>query len=225
MIMRRIFMLHALGKPASKYTLEPQRLRLFENCRKQDLITFDDGYLDNITEGRDFYRRWSAKIMLFLVSGRMGGINDWDTQGVLAGRRILNWSQARELQRDGVNIGSHGFTHRDLRFLDDVALHNEVSGSRKMLEDRLGVKVDTFAYPYGYFNQRVIEAVKEAGYVRAFTTSGSIWAGWGDPYRTRRIEISGLDSEWMLRAKISGLYDLKNIWELPGTVVEKIRRK
>lgn len=222
--MSRAFMLHALGSPGGRYVLDPGRLGIFQKCGPGDLVTIDDGYRECLELGREWLGRWRAKTALFLVAGRMGGVNDWDSGGEVAGRKLLSWEEAVELQRAGAIFGSHGLTHCDLRCADDRTLRTEVESSKKTIEDKLGVAVDWFAYPYGYFDRRVIDFVKAAGYTRAFTTCDSIWAGRGDPYRARRIEISGLDSDWALRAKITGLYDLKNLWELPGLVTEKLSR-
>lgn len=163
--------------------------------------------------------------MVFIVAGKMGGVNDWDHNGELAGRQILSWEQARELQSAGMIFGSHGMAHCDLRKLDDRTLQSEVEDSKKLIEDKLGKKVNWFAYPYGYFDERTVRAVRKAGYKGAFTTDDSIWAGRGNPYRLRRIQISGLDSDRMLRTKISGMYDLKSLWTLPGMVASKIRSR
>ncbi len=223
--MARTFILHAFGRPAGRFIFDPSRLGVFLTCGRHDLITIDDGYRECHELSSEWFERWKAKTVLFLVAGRVGMVNDWDQDGEVAGRKLLEWKEIVELQKSGVMFGSHSLTHCDLRKQDDAALLKEVSYSKKLIEDKLGVRINWFAYPYGYFDQRVIEAVKEAGYTRAFTTCDSLWAGMGDPYRTRRIEISGWDSDRMLKAKISGLYDLKNLWDLPGMAAEKIRKK
>lgn len=217
-------MLHAFGSPAGRFILDPARLGIFLDCGPDDLVTIDDGYRECLDLGREWLGRWRAKTALFLVAGKMGGVNDWDSGGEVAGRKLLSWQEAVDLKKAGILFGSHGMTHCDLQKLDDKGLQREVADSKKLIEDRLGARVDWFAYPYGYFDRRVIDAVEEAGYSRSFTTSDSIWAGMGNPYRTRRIEISGLDSDRTIRAKVSGLYDLKNIWKLPGMAVGKLSR-
>ena len=76
----------------------------------------------------------------------------------------MSWSQIRELDAAGVEIGSHSLSHPRLTGLDDKALQTELTDSRLALEDKLGKPVTSFAYPYGEFDRRVIESVIDSGY-------------------------------------------------------------
>jgi peptidoglycan/xylan/chitin deacetylase (PgdA/CDA1 family) len=162
-----------------------------------------------------------GQAIVFLVASKVGKVNDWDTSGELSGKPLLTWEQIGKLQSFGVRFGSHSLTHADLTKLDGVGLEREVKESKRILEEKIGQSVEGFAYPFGFFNKKVIEAVRQAKYKWAVTTSDSIWEGWGDPYRLRRIKVSGLDPEWLLRAKMNGLYDIKAVWELPRLIQEK----
>jgi peptidoglycan/xylan/chitin deacetylase (PgdA/CDA1 family) len=153
---------------------------------------------------------------------KITGVNDWDRSGELTGKPLLTWEQIGELRKLGVRFGSHSLTHTDLTKLDDAGLEREVKESKRILEEQLGQEVEGFAYPFGFFDERVISAVKAAGYKWAVTTSDSIWEGWGDPYRLRRVNISGLDPDWLLSAKLNGLYDIKAVCELPRLIREKV---
>jgi peptidoglycan/xylan/chitin deacetylase (PgdA/CDA1 family) len=66
-------------------------------------------------------------------------------------------------------IGSHGMTHRDLTKLHPDELMFELKKSKEMLENITGRPVNSFAYPYGFFNNRLINAVIECGYINART--------------------------------------------------------
>jgi len=68
------------------------------------------------------------------------------------------------------DIGSHTVNHpQDLKKVTDDELVDEVAGSKKLLEDILGTKINSFCYPRGRYNKRVIKAVKEVGYLSART--------------------------------------------------------
>jgi len=216
------FMLHSIGNVNSEYRVTSERLRRITDKSPRSTITFDDGYVDNLTYGRDCFSTLRDRAIIFPVVGKIGGVNDWDVSGELLRKPLLDWEQILELQSLGVRFGSHGLTHTDLAKLGDVELEREVKESKRILEEKLGQSVEGFAYPFGFFNKRVITAVKAAGYKWAVTTSDSIWEGWGNPYRLRRINISGLDPDWLLRAKISGLYDIKAVWELPRLIQGKV---
>ena len=69
-------------------------------------------------------------------------------------------------------IGSHTITHPILTKCNDVTSKYEISESKRILENWTNKSIKYFAYPNGSFSERDIEYVKEAGYVKAFTTKG-----------------------------------------------------
>lgn len=78
----------------------------------------------------------------------------------------------RELIAAGMEIGSHGTAHRNLRTLSDAELRVETAGSRARIEDMTGVPVTAFSVPFGLYDRRVIAAAFAAGYERVYTSSG-----------------------------------------------------
>lgn len=84
--------------------------------------------------------------------------------------RILNWSMLRELNRAGITIGSHTRTHARLPNEAFDHLSDEVRGSRNAIELNLHKPVHHIAYPGGYFNSTVVQAVADANYRCAYTT-------------------------------------------------------
>ncbi len=167
------------------------------------LLTFDDGYDDLYTELFPFLVENRMTALIFLVAEQIGASNVWDQQIGLRARNLLTLNQVREMQRYGLEFGSHTLTHPYLPDSTDNVLHREVSGSKKRLEDLLGVEVCSFAYPSGGVDRRVRSAVANAGYKAAFTIlPGSNW--WNDPLCQRRAEVNNytsiVDFAWKLRA-------------------------
>jgi large repetitive protein len=80
---------------------------------------------------------------------------------------LLNWkeyftpAQVKALSQAGHEIGSHTRTHPHMTELSDADLLEEVRGSKQALEDMTGQSVKTFAYPYGEYDQRVINVVRQ----------------------------------------------------------------
>ncbi len=120
---------------------------------------------------------------------RIGASSLWDQASGLRARNLLTLEQIREMQKYGVEFGSHSLTHPSLPGLSDAQLRREVSDSKRHLEDLLCVEVKSFAYPYGGVDGRVRAAVAEAGYRLAFTAiPGTNW--WNDPLCQRRAEVN-----------------------------------
>jgi Polysaccharide deacetylase/Glycosyl transferase family 2 len=96
------------------------------------------------------------------------------TTGWIAGQRddlavgrpgpMLSWGQLLEVAERGVEIGAHSHTHPELDTLVPGVLEREVVRPKRLLEERLGREVTSFAYPHGYVNARLRRSVRTAGY-------------------------------------------------------------
>jgi peptidoglycan/xylan/chitin deacetylase (PgdA/CDA1 family) len=96
----------------------------------------------------------------------------------------------RQLVRAGWEIDSHTFTHPDLRTLGDAQVIREVAGSRRWIQRMFGVPAPAFCYPFGFYDERIIRAVRLAGYLVAESER----PGWAFPsggvYALSRIRIT-----------------------------------
>lgn len=155
-------------------------------------VTFDDGYADNYPAFEALARR-GMRATWFIVSGAIGGSPQWKDPGAPR-PPMLDAGQLAEMAAAGMEIGAHSRSHPRLTSLDDAGLAAEVGGSRSDLEALLARPVESFAYPYGNHDERVVAAVRAAGY-RAACTVRSGWAlRGGDPLRIRRVAVFAGDS-------------------------------
>lgn len=161
--------------------------------RRAVAITIDDGYLDNLEVAWPLLRRRGFPATIFLVSGKLGGVNDWTEDGALAGRPLLTPEQAVELAAEGVTIGAHTRSHPVLSDLADGEVEAEIIGSRADLDRLLGAPVLSFAYPFGRFDERAVEAVGAAG-MSACTVAPRLASLRDDPRRVPRVEVRAGDS-------------------------------
>src|SRR5262249_19308488 len=122
-------------------------------------ITLDDGYLDTLTIGLPLLRQFGFTATCYLVADRVGRTSDWTIPAPLMG-----WGEVREWLAAGMAVGSHSLSHRDLRALPPSELRAEVGDSKARIEDRLGIPVESFAYPFNRFGRRELDAVELAGY-------------------------------------------------------------
>ena len=161
--------------------------------RRAVAITIDDGYLDNLEVAEPVLRRHGFPATVFLVSGKLGGVNDWTAEGALADRPLLSAEQVDELRRRGIAIGAHTRHHPELPEQEDEAVKEEVGGSREDLRPRFG-EVATFAYPFGLFDERAVAAAEEAGFAGACTVEPRLVSMLDDPLRVPRVEVRAGES-------------------------------
>ena len=165
-------------------------------------ITFDDGYADFYKNAYPILRRYGYPSTVYVVSELVGTDNVWDSRNENFAKPLMDWQTIIEISRNGVQIGSHTKTHPELTRLSSGGQNEEISVSKKVLEERLDYPIDAFCYPGGDYNEQVKEAVKRAGYRNAVTTQrGHVEEGC-DPYALRRIPIKRITNPFSFLYKL-----------------------
>ncbi len=150
------------------------------------VITFDDGYKSQYEVAWPIMKKFGYTFTMFVYTEGVRG-------GSLAGGGAITWEQLADMRDNGIDIEGHTATHQDLREGHTVTvmepggkrtkkkltgaeyeqwIQNEVVGSKQLLEQRLGIKVNCFAVPYGFYNEHVKEIARNAGYEATFTVYG-----------------------------------------------------
>jgi peptidoglycan/xylan/chitin deacetylase (PgdA/CDA1 family)/glycosyltransferase involved in cell wall biosynthesis len=159
---------------------------------KSVVLTFDDGYADNVDVALPALEQYGFPATVFLVSAA-GGTATWDRAGEAEGRVLLTPADAGRVN-GRLAFGAHTRTHPSLPSLDPPALEREVSGCRSELEAALGVPVTLFSYPYGEKSPEVEQAVADAGYLAACGIDPGRNRPACDLYDLKRLEVRGTDS-------------------------------
>ena len=102
----------------------------------------------------------------------------------------MDWEDVRSMALAGVAIGSHTSSHKILTRIPPAEVMEEVTESRRVLQEKLNKCCDLFSYPNGDWSEEVKHSVARAGYRLAFTTAPGIWSAEADTLLIPRINIS-----------------------------------
>src|SRR6184192_3095376 len=150
------------------------------------VISFDDGWKSQYEVAWPIRKKFGYPFTMFIYTEGVAG-------GSLGGGQAITWEQLADMRDNGVDIEAHTATHQDLREGHNIMLaapggkrtktkltgpayeqwvQNEVVGSKQLLEQRLGIKVNCFAVPFGNYNEHVKELARNAGFEAMFTVYG-----------------------------------------------------
>ena len=150
------------------------------------VVTFDDGWKSQYEVAWPIMKKYGYPFTMFIYTEGVRG-------GSLGGGEAITWEQLADMRDNGVDIEAHTATHQDLREGHTIMLastggkrtktkltgpqyeqwvQNEVVGCKQLLEQRLGIKVNCFAVPFGNYNEHVKELARNAGYEAMFTVYG-----------------------------------------------------
>lgn len=152
-------------------------------------ITLDDGYRDNLAHALPVLQRLGFGATCFVVSDAIGRFNRWDGAAPALHRPLMTRAQLLQWLHAGMEVGSHTRRHPPLTRCGDRELDDEISGSRRVLEDLLGVQIRNFSYPHGNVDRRVAHAVHQAGYESACTLGNVKAHPQRDRWQLARIDV------------------------------------
>jgi len=145
---------------------------------KPVIITFDDGWVDVYTIAYPILKEHQMTATFFIPTNWIGNVEG-----------EISWAQIEELSRNGFEFGSHSFTHPYLTTADPETLAMELELPKKALEEHIGKPVIALAYPFGLYDQTVIQATEKAGYTVAVTIDPGQWVSKENLLTLRRIGI------------------------------------
>ncbi|MFQ5801289.1 MAG: polysaccharide deacetylase family protein [Candidatus Methylomirabilales bacterium] len=168
------------------------------------VLTFDDGYRSFYQAAYPALARHGFVATVFVVAGAVGEVSRW-SEGPAA--PLMGWEEIQELNRQGIEFGSHSLNHLRLSTLSRDAARRELLESKKILEERLGESVQCFAYPYGTFGPAIEDLVQETGYGLACSIERGNLHAPADCLRLKRVPIDEFTTISCLRRRLSPAYD------------------
>jgi len=166
------------------------------------IITFDDGYASVFKNAFPILKEYQFKAVVFLITEYFGKKNSWDAN--LGGIEFthLDEQQAAELFLYGIELGSHGATHRALSLLTEKEVELELQESQEVIHRLSGQPVTALAYPFGIQNKKIQEIARRNGYqVGCINLWGK--SEHNNPLNLKRMPVYGIDSLASFQKKLS----------------------
>ena len=183
--------------------------RRFDRNKKYVIITFDDGYKDNLTNALPILKKYNLKIVLFFITDIP--YNKWDTDVENRPKEkrfeLMNLEEIKEYYASGlVEIGGHTTSHLDMPKIDEYILKKDLEISKEKIEKIIGKKAISFAYPWGRNNEKSRELVKDIGYQFAVSTESGSSCFSDNLFEIQRVGIYSKDDIEKFKKKLSGNY-------------------
>ena len=144
---------------------------------KPVIVTFDDGYSDNCTEALPILEARGMKATVIMVTNYIG----------LPG--YLSWDQLKEIEKRGVELGSHTANHLPLTEMSLEEARDEMKKSKLMMEWKGLNTIFTLSYPNGKFDAALPGVLKEEEYLAAVTGDPGLNTFETNPYLLQRTNI------------------------------------
>lgn len=176
--------------------------------KKKFIITFDDGYENLITNAFPILKKLEFSATCFVVTNMLNKYNVWDeNRSDYKKMKLMNIDQIYEWVSNGFEIGSHTKDHLDLTSLDINKKKEQIIDSKNFINQSLGIKITSFAYPFGSFDDETIKIVQE-NYEYAVTTRPSKYnPNKFDDMKLPRISINKKTSIFKFLLKILTNYE------------------
>lgn len=168
------------------------------------ILTFDGGLADFYNSALPILVQHEFVATLFVTTGWIGGVSEWLAPLGEGGRAMMNWTQIAKLPMVGIEVGAHTHTHPQLDMISHAEARYEIERSKTILEQKLGRRVESFAYPNGYYTRSVRDLVQEAGFLSACTVKPAFSRASEDLFALARLTITGDTDVERLSKLLSG---------------------
>ena len=182
---------------------------------KPVILSFDDGYEDNYRVILPMLEERGMKAVFYMVTNEIGEPG------------YLTWDNLFDMERRGMEIGSHTANHIPLTTLSPDEQRDELRLSKLMLEWKGMKTIYSFSYPNGAYDDAVVAMLAEEEYLTAVTGEAGLNTFETNPYLLHRVNIApphfGL-TEFRLRlmkADLAARLEVR-LSQLPDGVRERI---
>jgi peptidoglycan/xylan/chitin deacetylase (PgdA/CDA1 family) len=170
-------------------------------------ITFDDGFKNNLVDALPILKKNGFSATCYIISQNIGGINHWDLDKGIDENPLMNEDEVKEWITEGMEIGSHTQNHVHLADIDTKNATKEILQSKLDLEKQFDCVINHFCYPYGSYNDEIVNITKDVGYHTATTVNRSRTGVGSDLLTLPRIPITHRTFPHLFLIKILSRYE------------------
>lgn len=170
-------------------------------------ITFDDGYLNNLTHALPVLQRHGFSSTCYAVSQRLGQTNVWDLAQGIAQTPLMDAAQLRQWVAGGQEVGAHTRHHVSLPQCEPSTCLEEMTVCRSELEAASGSVVANFCYPYGHYTAEHVAMARQAGFDSVTTTQRGRVASGANVWQLPRVPVLRSTSLPVFWLKVATRYE------------------
>jgi peptidoglycan/xylan/chitin deacetylase (PgdA/CDA1 family) len=142
-----------------------------------------------------------------LITDYCGKFNDWTGNlAALERSKLMDWKEIKELSEHNIEFAAHSRTHADLTRIPVQEAKREMTESKFVIENKLGVSATNFAYPYGVYNTQIEELAREHFKSACSTRLGKVKIG-DNPFTLKRLDTYYLSNEKIFSSIFSASFD------------------
>jgi peptidoglycan/xylan/chitin deacetylase (PgdA/CDA1 family) len=170
------------------------------------VVTFDDAFRNILHTALPAMRSRKIPATIFVTTGLLG--KSWHDSSAQsdADREVMSEQELRQIPAERVEIGSHSLTHPRMTQLTSSEAILELGESRQVLERMLERPILLFSFPYGEFNNAIVDWAREAGYDRVFTVLPQLALSNPKEFVSPRVRVDPTDWQLEFRLKLLGAY-------------------
>jgi peptidoglycan/xylan/chitin deacetylase (PgdA/CDA1 family) len=174
--------------------------------KKPLILTFDDGYKDNLENASPLLKKYQMRAQIFLLADSQIDSNNWDKSESEPQHEIVAGSERQQWLNSAFEIGSHGFSHQKITLMSAENAYTELVESKKSLEAEFKIPINVFAFTYGDTNLKMSELAQKAGYQYAVNTDSGGFLIEESPFEIFRVNIFPNETYLSLYKKTSRWY-------------------